>query len=419
MTTMAQESSEFSDELDPRNFDSLDDDFDISENSFDYYFGLNASTDDSVGSTESAFSTPHTGSSLGDSSVPRSRHTQEILRQSHDHGHLQGHYGTLNNGDVPRAMEEGMSYNFGISYDTPGSFDMDNSPPDRHPVFQDHNYTFDQVQPTSSLRDHNVAEPEEVAYGIENSMVNEFSNQASWNANYPLVSMPQTSVYPFGDEAINQTQLFTSVTEDQNVPIRSNIASGTMHGIECPNLSPQEINSHDSQAPDASFKVLDAQSSSVGLAPFGPIPNAELYTNCPNATPLVHGASWALNLGTTSCYENSSSSMAQLMQTLNPSSSLAEMSEYRSSGTKVSNLVHSGLQRNLPVLQAASKSYQGTPHLANGLANLQPVFGPQEEQPRRSDRKRLTPQKRKKVQKVREKGSCIACALGKKPVIII
>jgi hypothetical protein len=427
---MAQESSTFSDELDPRLFDCPGDGFDISENSFDYYFSLNASTDDSLGgSTESAFSTPHTGSSPGDSSIPRSRQAEEILRRSNDHHqpHRVGHYEPLDGGDFSRAME-GISYNSGIPHDAPNNLDTISNPGcddfllenDWYLSAQHDTYTFNQDLPANSLYDNRVTELQDVTCGLQDSMMNRFSNHVPWNADDHCVPMLQTPVYSLGGEVDVQRQLFTSSIEDHNIPLLmatySHIASGNMYTIESPNMSLQEINMQDGQALNASLGLLEAPSGSVRPDALEPNANVGSYTNYPNATPPVQGIVGSPNPVSTSCHGNSPSSIVQLLPTPHSTSAIAETSENRSGSTTVT--IKPMRQKNLSILPAPPKSYIGTPHTSNGLAQLPQVYGPQEAQPRRSDRRELTEQGRENASQVRQIGSCVACALGKKKVIV-
>jgi hypothetical protein len=428
MITMAQEYSTFSDELDPRVFDCLDNDFNISERAFNYPFGFNATTDDRVGSTGPAFSTPHTGSSLEESSVPRPTQAEETLRRSDDHHQPQSHDEPLDGGDISIAME-GISYDPGISHELHNNFDtisnfryedfiLDN---DWYLSEQHHTDTLNQALPANSLYDNSVTELQDMIGGLEDSMINEFANHVSWKADSNFVPMSQTPLHSLGGEVDVQRQLFTHLIEDQNVPSLmatcSHIAAGNnIHAIESPDKPLQEMNTQGFQTPDACLEFLGAPSASVGLRTLGLIANADSSTNFPNATPPVQATAWPANLVATLCHGNSPSNTAQLMPKPHSTSAIAEISENRSASTTATT--KSMRQKNLSIFPAPAKSYTGTLHASNGLAHLQQVCDPRESQPRRSDKRKLTEPEKENAKKVRQVGSCIVCALGKKKVIM-
>jgi hypothetical protein len=415
MITMAQESSAFSNELDvftagsPVNF-GLDNDFNLSNNAFNYPSGFNVGTDDSV-----------TGSSLGDSSIPRSRQAEEISRRSNDHNPPQSHYEPLNDGEFSTAMEE-MAYNLGNSHDAPNDFDtISNSRCDDFILEngwylseQHHTYTFNQALPASSHCDNSSTEPQDVTCGLEDSMMNEFFNHVSCNADDHFVPMSQNLVYSREGEGVVQRQL---LIEDQNVPLLmatySHIASGSMHATGFSNMPLQRMNTQDSRALDACLGLLEAPSVSFRPNTLGPISNVGLYTNCPSATPPVQDSVWSHHPVGTSCYGNIPSRTVQLMPTPHATSAIAEISENRSCSTTVT--AKSMRQKNRSILPAPAKSYTGTTHSSNSLAPLQKVYGPQK--PRGSVRKKLTKPGRVNANKVRQIGSCVVCKLGKKKVI--
>jgi hypothetical protein len=194
------------------------------------------------------------------------------------------------------------------------------------------------------------------------------------------------------------------------------IASENMHANESPNMSLQEITTQDFHALDACLGLLEAPSGSVRPDTLGPGTNIDLYTNFPNATPPVQGIDWSPNPVGTSCYVNSPSRTVQSLLTPHSTSAIAEMNEKRSGSTTVTTKPMR--QKNLPIVPAPAKLYIGTSHASNGLAQLPFVYGPQEAQPRRSDRRELTEQGRENASQVRKIGSCVACALGKKKVIV-
>jgi len=407
--------------------DDLQNDVEISDSPFNNSFNFNARTDDSVGSTESAFSTPHTGSSLGDPSVPRSRHAEENLRRSYDHHQPQSHYESLDDGHVSRDME-GMSHNLGIRHDAPNNFDItpdssfDDFPLDNDWSFsaQHHNYPIDQALPARSLYDNSVTELQDGTCGVDDSMINEFSDHFSWRADDYYVPLSQTPLYSLrGREASVPRQLSTPLIEDQNAPplmtTCPHIASRNMHAIEPPNMSLQGINSQDSQDLDASLGLLEPDSLSVGPDQLGPITDVDLYIICPDPTPPIQGNVWPPNPVATSSYENGPSSALHLLPTSHSSSAFADMNENRAGSTTAAT--NPTCQKSLSTLPAFEKSYTRTLHASNGLAQLQQVYGPQEAQLRRSDRRPLTEQERENASRVRQIGSCLVCTLKKQKVI--
>jgi len=182
-------------------------------------------------------------------------------------------------------------------------------------------------------------------------------------------------------------------------------------------VSAQEINSQYLKAQDTFLELLEAPLSSVGPGPLGSIANAVWDTNSPNTSPPVQDMVSPSNPVVTSGHENSPLSATQLMPTLHSDSALVEISENRSSSTTATNPVHSRRQKNPPILPAPAKSYLGTSHASNVLAHLQQVYGPQEAQPKRSDRRELTEQEKENAREVREIGSCIMCTQKKQRVI--
>jgi hypothetical protein len=427
MITMAQEYSTFLDELDPRVFDCLDNDFNISESTFNYPFGFNATTDDRVGSTGPAFSTPHTGSSLEESSVPRSTQAEEALRRPDDHHQPQSQDEPLDGGNISIAME-GTSYEPRISDEVHNNFDtisnsryndfiLDN---DWYLSEQHHTNTLNQALPASSLYDNSATELQDMIGGLEDSMINEFANHVSWKADSHFVPMSQTPLYSLGGEVDVQRQLFTPLIGDENVPSLmatcSHIAAGNMHAIESPNIPLQEMNTQDFQTPDACLGFLGAPSASIGLRTLGLIANANSSTNFPNATPPVQATVWSANLVATSCHGNGPSNTVQLMPKQHSTSAIAEISYNRSGNTMVTTKPM--FQKHLSILPAPAKSYTGTLHASNSIAHLQQVYDHREAQPRRSDKRKLTEPEKENAKKVRQIGSCVVCALGKKKVIV-
>jgi hypothetical protein len=439
---MAPESSVSSDELDHfittpsanlttdvvRISDDFRYDFDISESPFNHSFSFNANTDGGVGSTESGFSAPPTANFLDDSSVSRSRQIDDNFGWSNDCHQPQGHHEHLDGGEVSKAME-GISYTLGIPFHAPSSSNiipnpfgddfLHNGEGDFSPQLQ--HYTFNQAWPATSTHSNNIFEIQDVTYGLEYSVSNDFSNLVSWNTDEPFAPVSQIPEYFLDQEPIVRRQVFTPLMEGQNVPqlmvtYPSN-APRHINAIESPGISVQEISSQYSNALDTCLELFEASSSSVGPDSLGPIADDHLYINCENTTPTVQDIVWPSNIVVTSCNENSSSSATQLMPTLHSGSAFTETSENRSGSTTVTDLVHSRRQKNLPILPAPSKSYPETSHASNGLAHLHQVYGPQEAQPRRSDRGKLTEQGRENAREVRKMSSCVVCALKKQKVI--
>lgn len=249
-------------------------------------------------------------------------------------------------------------------------------------------------------------------------MRNDFSDQMPWNADDHFVPVSQTPGSSFGQEATVPRQLFTPLIEGQNVPrlmvTYRSIAPRTMNATESPNMFAQEETSQYSMA----LGICEAPSFDVGPGLLGPIANADLSANYPNTTPPAQDNLWPLNPVATSCYENSPSTTTQLIPTLHSGSAFAEMGENRSGSTTMTNLVPSRCRENVPILPAPEKSHPGTLHASNGLAHRQQVYGPQEVQPRHSDRRELTEQERENAKEVREKGACLVCTVKKRKVII-
>jgi hypothetical protein len=350
------------------------------------------------------------------------------LRRSDDHHQPQSHDEPLDGGNISIAME-GTSYDPRISHDAHKNFDtisnsryndfiLDN---DWYLSEQHHTNTLSQALPASSLYDNSATELQDMIGGLEDSMINEFANHVSWKADSHFVPMSQTPLYSLGGEVDIQKQLFTHLIEDQNVPSLmatcSHIAAGNMHAIESPNMPLQEMNTQDFQALDACLGFLEAPSASVGPGTLGLVANADLSTNCPNATPPVQATVWPANLVATSCYGNSPSNAVKLMSTTHSTSAVADMSENRSGSTAVTTKPM--LQKHLLIFPAPAKSYTGTLHTSNGIAHLQQVYDHQEAQPRRSDKRKLTEPEKENAKKVRQIGSCVVCTVGKKKVIMV
>jgi hypothetical protein len=112
-------------------------------------------------------------------------------------------------------------------------------------------------------------------------------------------------------------------------------------------------------------------------------------------------------------------STSQLVPTLPPSFGISERSENGPGSTAVSNSGHSGRRKNLPIQAATSKSQPATPHTSTGLAHQQHDYGPQEAWPRRSDRRKLTPEEKENARKVRKKRACVMCMMKKGKVIVL
>jgi hypothetical protein len=419
MIVMAEESSKFSDELgvlargpsvnlttyDPRLFNCLGNDFNTSAAAFNYPSGFNARTEDSVGSMGLTLSTPQTGSSPEDSSVPWSTPAEEILRRSNDHLRPHVHYEPLDDGDISMAVE-GISYNLDVY--------------DWYPSAHQDNYTLNEAWPASSLHDNSVTELQDGMFSLEYSMANPFSDRMVWNVDDLAVPMSTTPAY-FGGESVVQGQLFTPSIKDQNVPslmvTEPGMASGNMNIIESHNISFQEMDLLDPHALNSNFGLLEAPSLNAGPRIIEPIASVDRYNNCVNATPPVQDVVWSSNLVATSGNGSLPLSTAQL-PTSHSTSSAAEMSENLLGRTTVTTkpMPIRMRQKNVSILPAPAKANRGTSHASNGLGHHQQICSPKDAQPRRSDRRRLTAQERKNAKRVRQIGSCVPCALNKRRV---
>jgi hypothetical protein len=419
---MAPESSEPSGELDifiptpltnsARRPNDLYNDVDFFDSSFNHSSGFNSSTHDGFGSAESAFSNPYTSSSLGHS-APMPSQAEDMVGWSNSHLQLQDHQEHLGDGDVSEEME-------GISYDLNISNSSLNPPRDSflpynnwNPSAEHGNYTLNPVWPAGSHHNNNISQPQQVTYGLENSISNEFSNQVPWNAEDRFVPVSQFPVYSFGQEAIVQRQILTPLIEDQNVPrftiTYPNLVPRNVNPIEFPNISAQE------KTPQYPKPLNICEPSSLDVRPglLRPVANADLSANYPNTAPPVRDILWPSDPIVTSSYENSPSTTAQLMPTLHSSSEFSEMSENRSVITSVTNPVHSRRRKNMPIRQAPAKMYPGTLHVSTSMTRREQVYGPQEAQPKHSDRRGLTKQEKKNAKEVREIGACVVCAMKK------